>query len=236
MTAVVLTGAGVSAESGVPTFRGNDGLWSQFSPEELASVDAFLANPDLVLRWYAWRRELIAKVLPNPAHHALVALENFFSRFTLVTQNVDGLHQAAGSKNVLELHGNIFRNKCHRCGEQCSTQTDDTIHFCRCGGAIRPDVVWFGEMLPEKTFEIAVRHTRKADIFLVIGTSGLVYPAASLPSLARESGALLVEINPEKTDISRSADYYLQGKAGELLPTLVRCLQQGVFTEFTSKT
>lgn len=227
--AVVLTGAGISAESGVPTFRGAEGLWGKFKPEELATMEAFMANPKIVWEWYNWRRELLSNVEPNAGHTALCRLESYFEQFTLVTQNVDGLHQKAGSSQVLELHGNIARNKCAECNRQLDsgiTIDPDNLTPCpNCGGKIRPDIVWFGEMLPEDTIDTAFTRTRQADIFFCIGTSALVHPAATLPVAAKASGATLVEINPEPTPISEIADICLHDKAGLVLSQLLDCLK-----------
>jgi NAD-dependent deacetylase len=219
----VLTGAGVSAESGVPTFRGDEGLWKKFKPEELANVDAFLANPDLVWNWYQYRREIIGKVEPNQGHFSLARMEERLSDFTLITQNVDDLHRRAGSRNILELHGNIVRNKCIKCSRQYETLTDsEEVPECECGGLIRPDVVWFGEMLPQDVIHQAYLAAENASVFLSIGTSALVQPAASLPVMAKNRGAYLVEINVEPTVLSSHADEFLQGKSGEVLPVIIR--------------
>jgi len=226
---VVLTGAGISAESGVPTFRGKEGLWGKFKPEQLATMDAFLASPEIVWEWYNWRRQLMSKVQPNPGHFALHDLEAFFDSFTLITQNVDNLHRLAGSTRVLELHGNIYRNKCVRCNSLVDEALEiepSAIPVCRkCGGMIRPDVVWFGELLPENILQEAFDRTEEADVFFSIGTSALVQPAASLPLLARRHGASLIEINPEETPLSEFADFSFQMKSGELLPRLVEKLR-----------
>lgn len=229
---VVLTGAGFSAESGVPTFRGKEGLWGKFKPEELATMEAFMANPKVVWEWYSWRRGLISGVKPNPGHNALVELENQIEDFVLVTQNVDGLHRAAGSRNIVELHGNILHNKCMKCESQYESDTDidpDNIPTCKeCGGRIRPDVVWFGEMLDPETIERAFKVAEKAEICFSIGTSSVVQPAASLPMMAKRSGATLVEVNPEETPITSMADYYFPAKSGEFLPQLLKCLEKPV--------
>ncbi|MDZ4722454.1 MAG: NAD-dependent deacylase [candidate division Zixibacteria bacterium] len=227
--AVVLTGAGISAESGVPTFRGSQGLWGKFKPEELATIEAFTANPKIVWEWYNWRRELVARITPNPGHYAFVALAEHFTRFTLITQNVDGLHQSAGSSDVLELHGNISRNKCVLCPIPINIDYSvDPSHIpqCKCGGMIRPDVVWFGEFLPEHVVENAFEKASQSDIFFTIGTSALVHPAASLALVAKQHGAIIVEINPEETAISKLADFRFASKSGELLPELVALLAQ----------
>ncbi len=225
----VLTGAGISAESGVPTFRGAEGLWSRFKPEELANFDAFIKNPDLVWEWYSYRKKVMKDVQPNPAHLALVALEDMIPRFTLVTQNVDNLHRRAGSRNVLELHGNIERSYCIACGKYAQdvsiTAEKQAPHCIHCNGLLRPDVVWFGELLPQEVFAEAEEAARRCDVFLCVGTSAVVYPAASLPLWAKSAGAYVAEINTERTDLSSSADETLLGRAGEILPQLVEALK-----------
>ena len=225
----VLTGAGISAESGVPTFRGKEGLWGKFRPEELATMDAFLANPKIVWEWYNWRRKLIGEVQPNPGHYALAELPKFVEDFTLITQNVDGLHRMAGSEHVLELHGNIHRNKCVKCGrlyEEVKKINPDNIPKCTsCGGKIRPDVVWFGEMLPEQVINQAFQKSEEADVFFSVGTSALVHPAASLPMAARRNHARIIEINPDRTPISDLVDYHFSARSGELLPSLIDLLE-----------
>ncbi len=224
----VLTGAGISAESGVPTFRGEDGLWRRFRPEELATVDAFLKNPALVWEWYNYRRRIVTEVQPNPGHLALAELEKLVPDFAVITQNVDGLHQRAGSRKVLELHGNILRSRCMRCGKLYTELTFENgeVPRCECGGLIRPDVVWFGEMLPQDVLEEAYHYARTASVFLSVGTSALVQPAASLPLEARAYGAYVVEINPETTPITHEVDEHISGKAGEILPKLVETLRR----------
>ncbi|MFZ1684610.1 MAG: NAD-dependent deacylase [Candidatus Zixiibacteriota bacterium] len=223
--AVVLTGAGISAESGVPTFRGKEGLWGKFRPEELATMEAFIANPKIVWEWYNWRRELLKSVAPNAGHLALVELADYFESMAVITQNVDGLHRMAGSKDVLEIHGNITRNKCAECGRPIELDKDiepaDIPRCGQCGGQIRPDVVWFGEMLPEAVIERAFQLSGEADLFFSIGTSALVHPAASLPLVAYRAGATLVEINPEPTPLTPLAHIAISGKSGEILPDLV---------------
>ncbi len=220
---VVLTGAGISAGSGVPTFRGKDGLWNKFKPQELANVEAFLNNPDLVWEWYRWRRHLIQNVQPNLGHYALVDLENRIPNFTIITQNVDNLHQIAGSRNVIELHGNILRNKCLKCGEIVEDpllEEEKTPHCEKCGGLIRPDVVWFGELLPPAAIEAAQKVAAATEILLVVGTSATVEPAASLPFLAKANGAYVLEINPEKTPLTAAADESIHLPADTVLPVL----------------
>ena len=223
---VVFTGAGVSAESGVPTFRdAQTGLWARFRPEEIATPEAFLANPRLVWDWYAWRRQLVQGVEPNPAHRAIAELQDLVPRLTLITQNVDGLHQCAGSRAVLELHGNILRARCFERGHP-ATNWDDRIErpprCLICGSLLRPDVVWFNEELPEKPWTGALDAALNGDVFLAIGTSMLVQPAASLPMTALDSGAQVIQINPEPTDLSHRAQFDLRGKAGEILPALIQ--------------
>jgi NAD-dependent deacetylase len=229
---VALTGAGVSAESGVPTFRGNDGLWSKFDPTELASMNAFIRNPKLVWEWYLYRRDVIGKAKPNMGHETLAKMEQHSRAFTLVTQNVDNLHRRAGSQNVIELHGNIQRNKCRQCGSPMDqVEIDpDNIPRCSCGGQIRPDVVWFGELLPEEDLITATKMAEKSALFLLIGTSALVYPAADLPLIAKNNGAYLVEINPEPTALTPYADEVLRGKSGEILPIIWQAAMEQTFS------
>lgn len=220
----VLTGAGISAESGVPTFRGDGGLWRNFRPENLATPEAFKRDPKLVWEWYNWRRELIAKAQPNPGHKALVDLEVQKSEFTLITQNVDGLHQLAGSKNVLELHGSIFGMRCKKCGTSWIDRRPSLPEIpphCLCGGLARPGVIWFGEPLPRTVLTDAVEAVKLSEILLVIGTSAIVYPAADLIPLAKAHGRTVIEINPDETPCSCEADCSLHGLAGEILPLLV---------------
>lgn len=221
---LVLTGAGVSAESGVSTFRGPGGLWREFRPEELATPEAFARDPKLVWEWYAWRRETIAPLLPNAAHRTLARLEERAPEFLLATQNVDRLHQTAGSRRLVELHGSLWQVRCVRCGseqEDRRVPLPDLPPRCACGGLLRPGVVWFGEALPEGAIEQALAAARRAEVILVIGTSSLVYPAAALPQVGHQSGAFVVEVNPEETPLSRQADVSLRGKAAEVVPLLV---------------
>ncbi len=221
----VLTGAGVSAESGVPTFReALTGLWSQFNPEELATPQAFRRNPKLVWEWYAARREMIRRVEPNPGHYALAKMERRVPRLTLITQNIDSLHQRAGSRRVLELHGNISRVKCFKEETIVATWADDGQVPPRCpdcGSYLRPDVVWFGEMLPPQAMQEATEAAQTCDLFFSIGTSALVEPAASLPYDALANGAMVVEINPQETPLSSHAAFHLAGPSGRILPSLV---------------
>ncbi len=226
----VLTGAGISAESGVPTFRGG-GLWDKYRPEELATPQAFASDPLKVWQWYNWRRGLIAKAQPNEAHRILARWEKegIFEDFLIITQNVDGLHQRAGSQRVIELHGNIWRLRCTSCGRVWTDLRESLPELpprCQeCGGLARPDVVWFGEPLPEQALERAFAAARSCQLFLVVGTSGVVQPAASLPFVAKESGAFVVEINPSTTPITSIADFYLQEKASQGMRKLNELLQ-----------
>jgi NAD-dependent deacetylase len=225
----VLTGAGISQESGLRTFRdAQAGLWARYRPEDLATPGAFARDPKLVWDWYAMRREKVGQVQPNPGHLALAEMAGLFPEFTLITQNVDGLHARAGSLQVIELHGNIQRVKCAECGRLAERWQDDgsAVPSClSCGGLLRPDVVWFGESLPAEALEAAVQAARSCQVFFSIGTSGLVQPAASLAYAARNRGALVVEVNAEPTPLSDKADCVLQGRAGQVLPELVRQLR-----------
>lgn len=221
----VLTGAGVSAESGVPTFRdAQEGLWAKYRPEDLATPDAFLEDPVLIWRWYRWRRELVAGAAPNPGHTALADLAGLVPRLTLITQNVDNLHQRAGSKGVIEFHGNIFADRCFNDGSlQVANNDQSAVPACpECGGKLRPGVVWFGESIPEDALNNSFAAAADCDVFLSIGTSALVYPAAGLADLAREHGATVVEVNPQPA--MDSARFVLAGKSGEILPKLVELL------------
>jgi NAD-dependent deacetylase len=207
---VVFTGAGVSAESGIPTFRGATGLWRDFRPEDLATPEAFARDPELVREWYEWRRGLIRAAQPNAAHRAIARL----TAALVVTQNVDGLHERAGSRDIIELHGNIFRDKCPRCGAA----------QCGCGAPLRPDVVWFGEMLPAGALERAADAIRAADLLLVIGTSGVVYPAAGLVQLHRR---LSIEINPQVSGVSSACTFAIPMTAAEATPPIVDAVLEG---------
>jgi NAD-dependent deacetylase len=222
----LFTGAGVSAESGIPTFRdAQTGLWARFRPEDLATPQAFLRDPQTVWNWYAWRRELIAAVRPNPAHLAIAQLERHVPRVEVVTQNVDGLHRAAGSSRVIELHGNIHDTRCFDCGQSArdfDTTGETPPHCAHCGGLLRPGVVWFGETLPAAAWEEAEAAAESADLFFCIGTSSLVEPAAGLPRRAFAAGRPVVQINPEETGHDAYARHVLRGKAGEVMPALLR--------------
>jgi len=221
----VLTGAGISAESGVPTFRGADGLWQNYRATELATPEAFSRDPKLVWEFYNWRRDLIGQVTYNAAHKALADMESKVPHFTLITQNVDGLHLLAGSKNVLEIHGNLWKVRCTQCQKITTDRSSpmDALPKCQeCGGLLRPHVVWFGESLDPTLLHQAVTASRDCHVMLVIGTSSLVQPAASLALEAKSGGAALAEINLEKTPHSHFMDFSILGKAGDLVPKLLR--------------
>jgi NAD-dependent deacetylase len=231
---LVITGAGVSQESGIPTFRDAlNGLWGRFDPAQLATPEAFDTDPALVWGWYAWRRSQVLICQPNPGHRAIAALASRVPRLTLVTQNVDGLHQRAGSSAVLELHGSLHRPYCRRCGYPHALSESTTDHpeegssipppQCeRCGGLVRPGVVWFGETLPIKVWHEADAAARTCDLVLAVGTSALVYPAAALPLTAISHGATLVQVNPDRTELDDLATFRLRGTAARILPELVR--------------
>jgi NAD-dependent deacetylase len=223
----VLTGAGISAESGVPTFRDPGGIWEKFRPEQLANFEAFLSDPDLVWSWYQHRREIIRDVKPNPGHIALAEMESMFDQFFLITQNIDNLHQRAGSKNVTELHGNIERNYCIKCKKFHNEieLNQKSVIKCGCGGLIRPDVVWYGEMLPFEALRFAEDCAMRSDVFFTIGTSAEVYPAALLPLMAGKSGAYVVEINTRSTAISSEVDMVIEGKSGVILKELAETIK-----------
>ena len=222
----VLTGAGMSAESSVPTFRdAQTGLWARYDPHELATPQAFSRDPGLVWDWYAWRRALISKAKPNAGHFALARMENFVSRITLITQNVDGFHQAAGSSNVIELHGNIMRSRCSTCQSIVDDfdESENSPPRClHCHGFLRPNVVWFGENLPQQALARAFSAARSCDIFLSVGTSSVVQPAASLPVEALENGTTVVEINPQQTPLTPYMTFVLEGPSGVILPQLIQ--------------
>jgi NAD-dependent deacetylase len=221
---VVLTGAGVSADSGVPTFRGKDGLWRNFRAEDLATPEAFSRDPRTIWEWYDWRRGLLATKHPNPAHYALAELEGRYERFALITQNVDGLHSTAGSKALVELHGNIWKVRCTGCG-RVSTNRDvplTLLPYCgECAGLLRPHIVWFGESLNPDDLTQSQNALLHCDLLLIVGTSGVVYPAASFASVASAAGAFVVEVNLDPTPHTTQVDVSLQGRAKDLLPQLL---------------
>lgn len=227
---VCLTGAGVSAESGIATFRdAQTGLWSTFDPMKLASQEGFAADPGLVWRWYMERLGAVERAQPNQGHLALAEIEKLVSKFVLVTQNVDNLHERAGSQQVYHIHGRITRFRCNRCAEEhplaLSAHQAATPPLCgTCGNLVRPDVVWFGENLPARVLDAAWRAAERCDVMLVVGTSGVVYPAAQLPLVAQQQGAMLIDINPTCTPISEVADLFIQGRGGAVLPQLVAAL------------
>lgn len=220
-----LTGAGISADSGVPTFRGADGLWNNVRAEDLATPEAFARNPRLVWEWYNWRRELIATRRPNAAHTALAELERRAADFWLITQNVDGLHRDAGSTKLSEIHCNIWKVRCTACG-QVSENRDvpmAILPHCRdCGGLLRPHIVWFGEALAAEDIERSAAAVTACDVMLIVGTSGLVYPAASFASLAKQAGAFVIEVNLDSTPNTGLVDAALQGRAKDLVPLLLQ--------------
>jgi NAD-dependent deacetylase len=225
---VVLTGAGISAESGVPTFRGEDGLWRQYRAEELATPSAFERNPTLVWEWYDWRRGLIARCEPNAAHQALAEMESGFRDFVLVTQNVDGLHQRAGSGQVVQLHGNIWQVRCTAEGtifDREDVPLSEIPPRCSCGALLRPHVVWFGEPLEADVLAAAYRAAERCRLMLVVGTSAVVQPAASLPVIAKQRGAYVIEFNMDQTPLSSLADEVILGPAAEEVPRLWRRLK-----------
>jgi len=222
----ILTGAGVSAESGVSTFReAQDGLWAEYNPQDLATPEAFVADPVLIWRWYRWRRDTVAAVEPNPGHYAIAQLAEFVSDLTLITQNVDNLHQRAGSRNVIEYHGNIFEDRCFADGSLQQGRAAEAVPVCEdCGSNLRPGVVWFGETIPERALRESSAAAADCDIFLSIGTSSLVYPAAGLADLAKQSGAVVAEINPNPTMNVANFDFAIAGNSGVVLPEMVSCL------------
>ena len=219
----VLTGAGVSAESGIPTFRSNGGYWNNVSFRDMATPEGFARDPKLVWEWYESRRREMAKAEPNAGHHALVEMERRAARFTLVTQNIDGLHELAGSNTVIRLHGNIWGVRCTRC-ERARVHRNPFAELppvCECGAMLRPDVVWFGEMLPEEAIEQATQTVLTADVLIVAGTSAQVYPAAGLIPLALNRRASVIEVNPEETDFSGDVTHTLRGASAAILPALL---------------
>lgn len=220
----VLTGAGISAESGVPTFRGKEGLWRNFRSEDLATAEAFWNNPKLVWEWYDWRRSAAKDAKPNPGHFALAELEDQTKKFTLITQNIDGLHQMAGSRNIIEMHGNIWQVRCTKCGDvqqNHKVPLDEIPPRCGlCNEIGRPNVVWFGEIIPMLVIDRSLKAIEECEVMLIIGTSGIVEPAASMGLVAKQTGKTVIEINLEYTPNSPLFDLTILGKSGEILPLL----------------
>lgn len=224
---LVITGAGISNESGIPTFRGDDGLWKNYRAEELATPWAFERDPETVWKWYDWRRGIIGKAEPNAGHIAIKKLEDKFENFLLITQNVDGLHGRTGNKKVVEIHGNLWRVQCMKEGTTSmlmDVPLSEIPPKCKCGALLRPDVVWFGESIPTQALEQSFRALEVCDTLIVAGTSGAVYPVASFPQTVKSNGGFVIEINTEATPISSIADISLYGRSGEILPELVKLL------------
>jgi NAD-dependent deacetylase len=226
---VVLTGAGVSAESGMPTFRGEDGWWRNYRAEELATPTAFARDPKLVWEWYDMRRKIIHDCSPNPAHDTIAEMERYFENFLLITQNVDGLHRRAGNSKIIELHGNLWHVRCMdegRTFDFMEVPLKNIPPTCDCGALIRPDVVWFGESLPREAIDDAFAAAQDCNVMLVVGTSGVVQPAASLPIVAKNSGAVVIEVNLEPTPFTQLVDHSFLGKAGEVMPDLYKFIKE----------
>ena len=232
---VVVTGAGISAESGIPTFRGSGGLWRNYKAEDLVTPQAFQRNPRLVWEWYEWRRSVCGQAQPNHAHHVVAAMEQFYHHFLLATQNVDGLHTRAGSRRMIEVHGSLWRARCLKCGEELPLDAVPTLQLppthADCGGSLRPAVVWFGENYEPEVLQQVFTGVEEAQVMLVIGTSGGVSLPVDLAMQARQAGAMIVEVNSKRSAVSRLAHERLEGKAGELLPELWRRVQLGHLTE-----
>lgn len=224
---VFVTGAGISQESGIPTFRGKDGLWRNYDAMKLATINAFYDNPKLVWEWYNERRKNIFSAEPNLGHKAIVELEKF-AKVVVLTQNIDGLHQRAGSTEVLELHGSIVKIKCTVCDfkSEILTEFTDIPPLCKCGNILRPDVVWFGESLPKEIWQQAMIHVSKCDVMVVVGTSLVVSPANTLPIYAKQNKAILIEINPEKTIMSSEMDLSIRNTSVMALPEFVSIFKQ----------
>ncbi len=234
MHIAVLSGAGISAESGVPTFRDDGtGLWAQYDPYEISSTDGWQKHPERVWAWYLWRHHLVKEVAPNDGHRAVAAWQDY-AEVTVITQNVDDLHERAGSKTVHHLHGSLAEFWCDTCGSRYHGPLPDMAEpvlekmppSCECGGLIRPGIVWFGEQLPDEPWQAAVEAVACADIVVVVGTSGVVYPAAGLPEVALARGAVVIEVNPEPTPLSEAATAYIRQPAGAALPTLLQRLPE----------
>ena len=219
---VFVTGAGISQESGIPTFRGKDGLWRNYDPMKLATIDAFYENPKLVWEWYNERRSNIFQAQPNPGHNAIAELEKH-AQVAILTQNIDGLHKKARSSNILELHGSIVKIKCSVCdyNEEILTEISNFPPICKCGNILRPDVVWFGEPLPQDVWQNAIKFASQCNLMVIVGTSLAVSPANTLPLYAKQNNATLIEINPEKTEMSEEMDENIRNTSVETLPKLV---------------
>jgi NAD-dependent deacetylase len=224
---VFVTGAGISQESGIPTFRGKDGLWRKYDPMQLATIDAFFDNPKLVWEWYEERRKNILNAQPNAGHMAIAQLEKY-KEVVVLTQNIDGLHQRAGSTNVLELHGSIIRIKCTDCDfkDEITTSFEDLPPSCSCGSILRPDVVWFGEPLPQDVWQKAICHASSCDVMIIAGTSLVVSPANSLPVYAKQNNSMLIEVNPEETLMSSEMDLSIRATSVKALPDIIRFLEK----------
>lgn len=239
MRIAVLSGAGISAESGVPTFRDDrNGFWAKYDPYELSSTQGWQQNPERVWAWYLWRHHLVQQVEPNAGHRAVADWEQI-AEVTVITQNVDDLHERAGSTNVHHLHGSLFEFRCDSCGVSYDGDIPDMPEpeleadppGCNCGGLIRPDIVWFGENLPEGPWNAGVQAARESDLMVVVGTSGIVYPAAGLPELAMSAGIPVIEVNPEKTPLSAQVSAVVRESASEALPTLLQRLADSATTQ-----
>ncbi len=219
---VFVTGAGISQESGIPTFRGKDGLWRNYDAMKLATIDAFYDNPKLVWEWYNERRNNIFSASPNEGHKAIAELEKF-AEIVVLTQNIDGLHQKAGSTNVLELHGSIVKIKCTVCDfhDEIMTEFSENPPLCKCGNILRPDVVWFGESLPQDVWQKAIIHANQSDLMIIAGTSLVVSPANTIPIYAKQNNAMLIEVNPENTEMSSEMDMTIRNTSAKALPEFV---------------
>jgi len=224
---VFVTGAGISQESGIPTFRGNDGLWRNYNAMELATIDAFYKNPKLVWEWYNERRRNIFAAQPNLGHKAITELEKY-AEVVILTQNIDGLHQKAGSTKVLELHGSIVKIKCSVCDfkDEMITEFSEIPPLCKCGNILRPDVVWFGESLPQDVWQKAIIFSSQCDLMIIAGTSLVVSPANTLPIYAKQNNAILIEINPEKTEMSSEMDLVIRNTSASVLPKFVSMFKE----------
>ena len=219
---VFVTGAGISQESGIPTFRGKDGLWRNYDPMKLATIDAFYDDPKLVWEWYNDRRRNIFQAYANQGHKAIAELEKY-AQVVVLTQNIDGLHQKAGSSKVLELHGSIVRIKCSVCDfkDEIITEFSEIPPLCKCGNILRPDVVWFGESLPQDVWQKAIIFASECDLMIIVGTSLVVSPANTLPIYAKQNNAIMVEINPENTEMSSEMDLIIRNTSAKVLPELI---------------